>query len=459
MKWLPHPYQTRALDFLIHQPESGLFLEPGLGKTGISLDLTLWLKSNDPHFRGVLVLAPLRPTYLVWPKELRKWQNFKKLSYTILHGENKDINFEKKRDVYIMNYDGLDWLSDKLFGKRKSSWPFNVLICDESGKIRRTSSKRHKLLNKLAPRFDRRHILNGTPVPKGLIDLFGQMRILDGGKTFGNTLGDFQKKYFYKSGYMGKELKPLPKTSTNLSKAIAPKILQMKAEDYLELPELIINKVYIELPSNIREHYNKMEKEFLLRFQEGKVTAANAGILSSKCRQIACGGIYLDSEEQKWKNLHTKKIEAAQDIIEELSGNPALLAYEFKHDLDRLHKAFGTKVPAIRGKMSMARTKQVEDQWNKGEIDLLLGQHTAIALGLNLQESGNTMIVHTLPWSYDTWYQLIRRIYRQGQKSKTVFVHVLIAKNTVEELVWKSLQGDDKTHTTLFNELKSYWGV
>lgn len=458
VKRVARQYMIRARDFMHENEESGLFLEPGLGKTGISLDLVLQLK-KEPGFRGVLVLAPLRPCYLVWPKEMRKWDQFKSLSYTILHGPNKDTNFEKKRDVYIMNYDGLDWLSDKLFGKRRTTWPFNILIADESGKIRRTQSQRHKLLYKLAPKFDRRHILNGTPVPKGLMDLFGQMKILDIGETFGREKGDFEKKYFYKSGFMGKELKPLPSTSKNLTKAISSKILQMKAEDYLELPELVINQVPIELPPKAREYYNKMEKDLILKFQDGKATAANAGILSSKCRQIACGGVYLDTEEQTWKNLHTAKTEAAKDIIEELQGSPALLAYEFKHDLDRLYKTFGPAVPTIRGRLSMARTKQVEDKWNKGEIDLLFGQHTAIALGLNLQESGNTMIVHTLPWSYDTWYQLIRRIYRQGQKSKSVFVHVLIAKNTVEELVWKSLQGDDKTHTTLFDELKSYWGV
>jgi SNF2 family DNA or RNA helicase len=456
-KRIARQYMLRSRDFLRDNPESGLFLEPGLGKTGITLDLILELK-KEPDFQGVLVLAPLRPCYLVWPKEMRKWDQFKKLSYTILHGDNKDANFEKKRDVYIMNYDGLGWLSDKLYGKRRTQWPFNILVCDESGKVRRTKSIRYKLLKKLAPKFSRRHILNGTPIPKGLRDLFGQFHILDGGKTFGKEVTKFDKKYFYKSGFMGKELKPLPAAPKRIFNLIAPSILQMKAEDYLELPELIINKIYVELPTNIRQLYNQMEKDFLLKFKEGKVTAANAGILSSKCRQIACGGIYLDSEEQKWKNLHTKKIEVAQDLIEELQGNPALLAYEFQHDLDRLYKAFGSGVPTIRGRMSMLRTQQVENQWNKGEIDLLFGQHTAIALGLNLQESGNTMIVHTLPWSYDTWYQLIRRIYRQGQKSKTVFVHVIIAKNTVEELVWKSLQGDDKTHISLFDALKDYWG-
>ena len=395
----------------------------------------------------------------MWPKEMRKWDDFKSLSYTILHGPNKDANFEKKRDVYIMNYDGLEWLESKLWGKRRTQWPFNILICDESGKVRRTASKRYKRLKTMAPKFSRRHILNGTPIPKGILDLFGQMTILDGGKTFGKEITKFKKRYFYKSGYMGHDLKPTPSAPAQVFKAIAPRILQMKAEDYLELPELIINKVYIELPKETRLQYNEMEKKFLLRFQEGKVTAANAGILSSKCRQIACGGIYLDSEEQTWKNLHTKKIEAAQDLIEELQGNPALLAYEFKHDLDRLYKAFGSKVPTIRGRMSMARTKQVEDQWNKGETDLLFGQHTAIALGLNLQEAGNTIIIHSLPWSYDTWYQLIRRIYRQGQKSKQVFVHALVAKDTVEELVWKSLQEDDGTHISLFDALKDHWGV
>lgn len=453
-----HQYQRRAHDFIDDTPESGLFLEPGLGKTGISLDLIRTLKKRG-GFKGALVITPLRPAYLVWPKEMRKWDDFKCLSYTILHGENKDANFEKKRDVYIMNPEGLDWLLDKLHGKRRTSWPFNVLIVDESTKFKRTSTKRFGYLKQIAYKFDRRHILTGTPAPKGLLDLFGQFRIMDDGKTLGREITKFKKRYFYKSGFMGKELKPSPSGEKKLKALIAPKVVQMKAEDYLELPELIINKVFIELPKETRAHYNDMEKKFLLLFQEGKVTAANAGILSSKCRQIASGGVYLDAEEQTWKNLHFEKVKAAQDLVEELQGNPALLAYEFKHDLDRLQKTFGTGIPTIRSRMSMARTKQVEDKWNKGEIELLFGQHTTVALGLNLQESGNTMIVHTLPWSYETWYQLIRRIYRQGQKSKQVFVHVLLAKNTVDELVWKSLQEDNGTHVSLFDSLKDYWEV
>jgi SNF2 family DNA or RNA helicase len=455
MRRKPHGYQIRAEDFLFDNPESGAFLEPGLGKTGISLALIKRLKTQG-GFRGALVVAPLRPCYLVWPKEMRKWQDFKGLSYTILHGKDKDTDYLKDRDVYIINPEGLDWLLDKLYGVRRDKWPFNVLIVDESTKFKHPGSLRSRNLKTIARKIERKHLLTGTPAPNGLKDLFGQYLIMDEGKTFGTTKSDFEKRYFYKSGYMGKELKPLPRGQREIYSAMEDTAITMRAEDYLELPELIINKVEIELPPKAREYYNKIEKELLLKFKDGKVTAANAGVLSSKCRQIACGGVYLDDEERTWKNLHTGKTEACFDLVEELQGNPALLAYEFRHDLDRLEKTFKGGIPTIRSRMSMSRTQRIEADWNRGEIPLLFGQHTTIALGLNLQGAGNTIIVHTVPWSYETWYQLIRRIYRQGQKNKRVVVHALIAKKTVEEVVWQSLTEDEGTHHSLFQVLGTY---
>jgi SNF2 family DNA or RNA helicase len=457
MRRISKGYQIKVEQFMYDNPESGVFIEPGLGKTGVSLALIKKLKAEG-DFRGALVIAPLRPCYLVWPKEMRKWEDFHSLSYTILHGDNKDENYLKKRDVYIMNPEGLDWLLDKLYGVRRDKWPFNVLIVDESTKFKHAGSLRSKNLKSIAFKLKRKHLLTGTPAPNGLKDLFGQYLIMDGGKTFGTTKSDFEKRYFYKSGYMGKELKPLPRGQREIYKAMESTAITMKAEDYLELPDLIINKIEIELPPRARVMYDKLQKELLLKFKDGKVTAANAGVLSSKCRQMACGGIYLDSEEREWKNVHTAKTDACIDLVEQLQGHPALLAYEFRHDLDRLEKTFGKGIPAIRSRMSMAKTQQIESAWNRGEIPLLFGQHTSVALGLNLQDAGNTIIVHTLPWSYETWYQLIRRIYRQGQKNKKVFVHALIARKTVEEVVWQSLTEDEGTHISLFEALGQYLG-
>lgn len=459
MKRKPRKYQQRGHDFIYDNPESGLFLEPGLGKTGISLHLCKTLKENQ-EMKGALIIAPLRPCYLVWPKEIRKWDEFKDLSHTVLHGTQKDSHFDgPKKDLYIMNPDGLPWLLRKLHGRRVTSWPFDVLIIDESTKFKRTQSKRFKNLKKIAFKFKRRHILTGTPAPRGLMDLFGQFLIMNEGKTFGKEITKFKSRYFYKTGYQGFEYKLYDGAKERIHKLMAPWVIQMKAEDYLELPELIINPLYVELPKSTREQYEKMEKILRLDFEEGRVTAVNAGILSSKCRQIACGGIYLDGEDQKWKNLHFEKAKAVEDLIDEFQGNQALVAYEFRHDLDRLTQTLGN-LPCIKGRMTISRMQEYEGKWNKGDIPVLLGQHTAIALGLNIQEGGNNLIIHTLPWSYETYYQLIRRLYRDGQKAKQVFVHVIMAKNCpVEQAVWKSLQGDEKTHLSLFDALKSYWGM
>jgi SNF2 family DNA or RNA helicase len=458
MKWVPHNYQHLALEFTQSHPESGLFLRPGLGKTSISLSLIKRLKRQG-QFKGALIIAPLRPAYLVWPAEVEKWDNFQSLSWCILHEKEKDEYFDEGRyDLYFMNPEGLPWLLRKLHNKRATSWPFDTLIIDESTKFKNPSSQRVKLLKKIAPKFKRRHLLTGTPAPKGLMDLFGQFLIMDGGKTFGTKIGSFRKKYFYKSGYMGHDWKMFPRSQEQIHRAIAPSIIQMRAEDYLELPQLVINKVLIELPPDAREAYNKIEKDFRVDFTEGRVTAMNAGVVSSKCRQIASGGVYLDGQEQTWKHVHLEKAKACADILEELQGNPALVAYEWRHDLDRLERSFGQGIPTIRGRMSMARTRAIEQQWNRGESSLLFGQHTAIALGLNLQGAGNTIIVHTLPWNFETWDQLICRIYRQGQKSKQVFVHALVARKTIDEAVWTSLQERNGVHISLFDALKEYWG-
>jgi SNF2 family DNA or RNA helicase len=457
MKRIPRKFQERSKNFMRNHESSGLFLEPGLGKTSISLSLVKLLKQIS-ETRGVLVIAPLRPAYLVWPAEVEKWDEFKHLSWCILHGNEKDEYFDEGGyDLYFMNPEGLPWLIRKLHGKRYTSWPFDCLIVDESTKFKNPSSQRVKLLKRIAPKFKRRHLLTGTPAPKGLMDLFGQFLIMDGGKTFGTKIGSFRKKYFYKSGYMGHDWKLFPRSAEQIHKAIAPSVLQMKAEDYLELPELIINKVPIELPPDAREAYNKIEKDFRIDFAEGRVTAMNAGVVSSKCRQIASGGVYLDGQEQTWKHVHLEKAKACADILEELQGNPALVAYEWRHDLDRLEKSFGQGIPTIRGRLSMSRTRAIEQRWNRGESPLLFGQHTAIALGLNLQGAGNTIIIHTLPWNYETFYQLIRRIYRQGQKSKQVFVHALVARKTIDEAVWTSLQERNGIHISLFDALKEYW--
>lgn len=451
MKRKAHIYQRRAERFILDNPQSGVFLHPGLGKTSISLSVIQRLRKMD-KIKAALIVAPLRPCYLVWPNELKKWDF--DLTMRILHGKDKDAELASPADVYVINPEGLRWLFRVLKGKR--TWPFDCLIADESTKWKHPNTARFKLLKKKLYKFPRRHILTGTPAPNGLMDLFGQMYLVDEGKCLGEKITHFQNKYFFKTGYMGYEWKLQPQADKRIHRAIAPKVIQMRAEDYLTLPDLIINDIWVDLPPETMKAYREVEKDFRTDFEDGRVTAANAAVMSSKCRQLASGGIYLDKTGEAF-GVHSAKTEAVADLVEELMGNPVLIAYEFKHDLTRLLEKFGKDTPYIGGGMSMKQSQKIEGQWNRGELPILLGQSSAVAHGLNLQECGSTIIWHTLTWNSEDYEQLIARLWRQGQKSKQVIVHRILARKTIDEIVVSSLSSKDKVQRNLFSALKGYW--
>ena len=450
-RWVPHEYQKKAIRFLLERDYGGLFQEPGLGKTAETLAVLKRLKLRGKN-KSALIIAPLRPCYLVWPKEIKKWGNFNSLSYCILHGKDKEL--KPGYDIYIINPDGLDWLFNTAL-YRSRNWPFDILVVDESTKFKHTDTQRFKVLKPRLKKFSKRYILTGSPASNGLKDLFGQMWVMDLGQTFGTEKGKFEKRYFYKGGFKGKVLKPYPASADRIHRAIAPSVLQMSALDYLKMPEIIINDVFVELPPAARKAYNEMEEVLRVNFEAGRVTAANLAVSMGKCRQIASGGIYLDAGGSH--HVHQAKTEAVEELMEELSGNSALVAYEFHHDLDRLLKLFGKNTPHISGGVSMRRTVQIEKEWNEGEHTVLLVQPQSASLGLNLQGNCSCVIWHTLTYRYDDYDQLIRRVWRQGQKSKRVMVHRIIAKDTIDEVVSKTLESKGKGQQALFDSIQEYW--
>lgn len=455
MKFIPHSYQWEAFNFAITRENAGIFLDPGLGKTSISYLLIKRLLLRK-KFKAALIIAPLRPVYLVWPKEARKWDNFKDLSYGILHGPNKDAVLQEDHQVYIINPDGLAWLFDQLKGKR--NWPFDILIVDESTKFKHTNTVRFGLLSKKLYKFKRRYLLTGSPASKSLTDLFGQMWVMDDGETFGKKKKVFEKTYTYKSGYMGKKKKLKPGADRRIHAKVAPKVIQKRAEDHLDMPLLPPpNDILITLPPDVMREYRRMEKDLVAKFEEGRVVAANAGVASSKCRQIASGSIYTNPDTKEFAVVHELKIEAAQDYVEELSGQPLIIAYEFKSELSMLLKAFGKDTPYIAGGMSMAKTVRVEDEWNRGLHDILLCQAETASLGLNLQGNCNHLLWYTLTHRYDDYDQLIRRIYRQGQKKKRVIVSRLLSQHTIDFAVVDTLAQKGKNQNDFFNAIQRYW--
>lgn len=351
----------------------------------------------------------------------------------------------------------------------------NGVLVHNCSRFKHINTDRFKTLKPHLPKFKRRVILTGSPAPNSLLDLFGQMYVLDLGKTLSPYITHFRSKFFDKRTFEVRHPNPekaalgltlkindwyvTPEKAENLYDHIAPHVLRMSAEDYLTMPELIFNDIYIDLPKEARAMYKQFEDALRLDFKKGRVTAANAAIKGMKCRQIANGGIYLDedgSAHRKWRNLHDAKAEVVAELVEELEGSPALIAYEFQHDLERLKKALGKDTPHIGGGVPMKVTQEIIKGWNDFRYPALLGQPQSMAHGLNLQESGDTVIWHSLVFNFEDYDQFIKRVYRQGKK-KPVTVHRIIARDTVDEIVASALSRKEANQESLFDAIKSYW--
>jgi SNF2 family DNA or RNA helicase len=447
--WTAHKYQREAVKFGVSRATAAFLLDPGLGKTAIELMVFKILKAKGIAEK-MLVVAPLRPCYSVWPEEIKKWEEFKDLTCVVLHGPEKAARLREDVDIYIINPEGLEWLSKQ----GVDPW-FDVLVVDESTRFKHANTKRFKLLRPMLPRFKRRYILTGSPAPNGLMDLFGQIYILDLGSTLGRYITHFRLQYFNPTGYGGYTWVPRRGAEEQIYARLRPLALRMSAEDYLELPELIYNTVTVDLPPPAMKLYKEMETSLIAAVKDGTVIAANAAAATGKCRQIANGGIYHEGGE-KWTDIHEAKLDAVEEIVEELQGKPALIAYEYQHDLSRLLQRFGKDTPHIGGGVGGTRFREIEAAWNAGDIPVLLAQPQSVAHGLNLQGTGAAVIWHSLTWNLEDYEQFIRRVWRQGQKER-VIVHHVIAKGTIDELIVKMLNAKDKTQRALLGALREHF--
>jgi SNF2 family DNA or RNA helicase len=463
----PREYQEKAIEFLVERPQSGLFLSPGLGKTACTLAAFKVLRSVG-FVKRMLVVAPLRPCYLVWPPEVKLWDDFREFSIGVLHGPKKEKVLNTPHDIFVINPEGLRWLSRTLRG----NMPFDMLVVDESGKFKSINTDRFKTIKPLLPKFKRRIILTGSPTPNTMLDIFGQMYLLDLGKTLSPYITQFRSNFFTKRTFEVKHPNPeraangemleltdwkiSPEKEKLLYDCIAPKVLRMSDEDYLKMPPLIVNDVFVDLPPEARKAYDELERGLRIEFKAGRVTAANAAIKSMQCRQMANGGIYLDGSTNKWENVHMAKADAVAELVEELSGNPALITYEFQHDLQRLRMVLGKATPHIGGGVTPKQAEQIVADWNSGQLPALLGQPQSMAHGLNMHMGGDTVIFHSMVWSYDNYDQFIRRVRRAG-KTRPVTLHRIIARNTVDELVMAAMTRKERTQETFFEAIKQYW--
>lgn len=473
--WKPHTYQKKAVKFLLEHAAAALFLDPGLGKTSITLAAVKLLKQKK-LLNKVLLIAPLRVCHSVWPREIDKWEDFGQLKVVVLHGPNKDELLKQDADIYVINPEGLDWLlqvkkSKTPSGKTKVDvdlrrWKalgFDTLVIDELSKFKHTTTNRFKSLKLVLHTFSRRWGLTGSPASNGLLDLFGQCFILDQGRTLGPYISHYRMQYFLPS-HDGFSWNIREGAEQEIYERLNPLALRMAAEDYLDMPVLIENNIRVDLSESVRRVYDQLEDDLIAKIDSKVVVASTAAAASIKCRQVANGGIYLDPDVEKliklpktkreWVNLHTEKVDALADLIEELQGSPILVAYDFAHDLDRLQERLGKEVPYIGGGVSAKRSAELEREWNAGKLPVLLGHPQAMAHGLNLQEVGHHVAWHSMTWDFELYDQFIRRVLRQGNKSKKVFVHHIMARGTVDEAMLAAVKSKKKGQNALFDALK-----
>lgn len=449
--WTPSDDQLKAVQGMVGAPSFGALAKPGFGKTSTTLAAYSVLKDAG-EARAVLVVAPLRPTYLVWPAEVSKWLDFENLSVEILHGKDKNEALRRKADLYCINYDGLPWLERELAQLKKEGReiPFDVLCLDESTKIKNTNTQRYKTLKRLRLLFKRCWILTGTPAPNGIQDLFGQIFMLDLGQRLGRFITHFRRQYFHeypqRGGYSLWE--PRRGADKEIMQKISDIVVTFDAPPKTELTKNIIE---VQLSPAAMRIYRELEDDFYAEVADGAVTAANAAAKSVKLRQITGGGVYGTAG---MADVDSAKIDALLDLIEEQAGNPLLVAVAFKHEVERISKAMGYEVPYLGGGISPKESARLEAEWNAGKIPVLLAHPDSMALGLNLQDGGHTFCWFSLTWKAQEYEQSMDRIWRQGQK-KGVVVHYLIAKDTIDARVLAALDGKTSIQNAIMSGLKA----
>lgn len=447
MRYVAHNYQNYAKNFILAHKVSALFLDCGLGKTITTLTAINELMYDSFEISKVLIIAPLRVAQSTWKEEIEKWDHLNLLRYSIAVGDEKERlkALKQNSDIYIINRENVDWLVTK----SGIDFNFNMLIIDELSSFKSHTSKRFKSLLKIRPYFERVVGLTGTPSSNGLMDLWAEFRVLDLGERLGRYITHYRNEYFLpdkRNGAVIFSYKPQPNAEERIYRRLADMTISMKSTEYLKMPELILNELEINLDEEDQIKYKKFKKEMVMTIQEKEIDAINAASLSNKLIQLANGSIY--DEDKKFYEVHNKKLDKLEEIIESANEKPVLVAYWFKADKERIEKRF---------KVREIKTADDIKQWNKGMIDLALIHPASAGHGLNLQSGGSTLVWFSLTWSLELYQQTNARLYRQGQKD-TVVIHHLITKNTIDEDIMKSLKRKDKTQESLMNAVKARIG-
>lgn len=445
MQYKPHKYQEFAKEHIINHPVAALFLDMGLGKTVITLTAIKELMYERFEIQKVLVIAPLRVARDTWPAEICKWDHLAGLTYAVAVGTQAErlAALRSKADIHIINRENVTWLVEE------SGLPFDydMIVIDELSSFKSYRAKRFKSFLSVRRTVKRIVGLTGTPSSNGLMDLWAQFRLLDLGERLGRYISRYRERYFLpdkRNAQVVFTYKLKSGAEEQIYNAISDITISMKAEDYLDLPPCIHNVVKVALSDREREVYEQFRKEMVISLGGEEIDAMNAAALSNKLLQMANGAVYDD--RHTGHQIHDRKLDALEDLIEAANGRPVMVCYWFRHDLERIRRRF----PAVR---ELKTAQDIED-WNAGKIPVALVHPASAGHGLNLQYGGCTLVWFGLTWSLELYQQTNKRLHRQGQRD-TVVIHHIVADGTIDELVLAALHRKDKTQAALIAAVKA----
>ena len=446
MKYKPHNYQQFATDFILNQSICCLMLDMGLGKTVITLTALWQLTLDSFDVSRVLVIAPKRVAEDTWPKELAKWEHLTGLTSSLVLGSaaERKAALQKKAFLYIINRENVTWLVKNHY------WDFDMVVIDELSSFKSNNAERFKAMKKVRPMITRIVGLTGTPAPNTLLDLWPQMYLMDMGQRLGRFIGGFRDRFFLPDK-RNREIIYSYKTREGAEDAIYALIsdicISMKAADYLDMPERIDNRIEVSMSPKERKLYDDFQKDMVLSIGDEELDAVNAAALSNKLLQMANGAVY--GEDKKVIPIHDRKLNALEDLVEAANGKPLLVAYWYKHDLQRIKARF-------KNARCIDTAKDIDD-WNAGKIPLALIHPASAGHGLNLQDGGCTIVWFGLTWSLELYQQLNARLWRQGQKH-TVVIHHIVTKGTHDEDVMRALENKDTRQSALIEAVRARIG-
>lgn len=454
MRFKPHDYQRYAIRYIETHPIAAILLDMGLGKTVITLTAIQHLLYDRFEIHKVLVIAPLRVAKYNWPEELKKWEHLRDLRYSVVVGnrEERIAALRMQADLYIVNRENVQWLVEE------SSYPFDfdMLVVDELSSFKSYQAKRFRALMKVRPKVKRIVGLTGTPSSNGLMDLFAEFRLLDMGQRLGRYITRYREQYFEpdkRNAQMVFSYKPLPGAEEAIYQKLLDITISMRATDHLQMPELLSNTYPVTLSETEAKQYKELKKEMVLEMEGEEITVANAAALSNKLLQLANGAIYTDEKEKR--RLHERKLDALEDLLEAANGQPMLVAYWFKHDLERIIERL-TKLKVKYGTLDQEKNIQ---QWNVGKLSVGLIHPASAGHGLNLQAGGSMLVWFGLTWSLELYQQTNARLWRQGQRSKTVVLQHLVTKGTIDERVLKALENKNAVQQGMLAAVKAEVGL